>query len=299
MALKSGEQWSGGTVGYIGLGNMGQPMVTYLLSAGVPVRVFDIVPASVAAMVAKGAVAGKSVADLVAQCDVVAMSLPDPAAVRAVVGQMLAAPRAGVTIVDLSTSDPKLSQELEAKAKAAGMHFVDAPVSGGPARSINGTLTIMIGGEDAVVKRAMPVINALGEHVVHVGVSGSGNVAKLVNNMVILCNQYIIAEALHLAQKAGIPGQTMFEIMSTGSSRSYALARTAPQMLSGDYKPGMTLTLAHKDVSLANKLGRDVGQPLVVAELVETLLQGALGAGLSELDVSGMYEAVRLRGGKV
>jgi 2-hydroxy-3-oxopropionate reductase len=294
MALQAGAPWAGGMVGYIGLGNMGQPMVSYLLSAGVPVLVFDIVAASVAAMAGKGARGARSVDDVVQQCDVVVLSLPDPGAVKIVVGQMLAAPRKGVTIVDLSTSDPVLSQELALKAKAAGMSFVDAPVSGGPARSINGTLSIMIGGEEAAVKPALPVLNALGEHVVHVGAAGMGNVAKLVNNMAILCNQYIIAEALHLAQKAGIPGQTMFEIMSTGTARSYALERTAPKMLSGDFKPGMTLTLALKDVALANQLGRHVGQPLVMAEATETMLRGALAAGLNEHDVSGMYEAVRL-----
>lgn len=294
MALNSGDSWTGGTVGYIGLGNMGQPMVTYLLLAGVPVLVFDVASDRVAVLTARGAQAGHSVADVVARCDVVVLSLPDPAAVDVVVGQALAAPRKGVTLVDLSTSDPVLSQSLEKKAQAAGMHFVDAPVSGGPARSINGTLTIMIGGEPDAVALAMPVIRALGQHVVHVGKAGMGNVAKLVNNMAILCNQYIIAEALHLAQKAGIPGQTMFEIMSTGTARSYALERTAPQMLSGNFKPGMTLTLALKDVALANKLGRDVGQPLVMAAATESMLRGALAAGLDELDVSGMYEAVRL-----
>ena len=298
MALQSGASWTGKTVGYIGLGNMGQPMVTYLVTSGVPVLAFDIVAGSLAAVVAKGAKAAKSVTEMVQQCDVVVMSLPDPGAVKIVVGQILAAPRRGVTIVDLSTSDPVLSQELAVKAKAAGMHFVDAPVSGGPARSIKGTLTIMIGGEDAAVALAMPVLNVLGEHVVRVGASGMGNVAKLVNNMAILCNQYIIAEALHLGQKAGIPGQTMFEIMSTGTARSYALERTAPQMLSGNFKPGMTLTLALKDVALANKLGRDVGQPLVIAEATEKMLHGALAAGLSEYDVSGMYEAVRLANAK-
>ncbi len=293
MALKSGVQWTGGTVGYIGLGNMGQPMVTYLAKSGVPVLALDLVADRVQAVVAKGAQAAASIGDVIAKCDVVAMSLPDPAAVEKVVGEMLAAPRQGVTIVDLSTSDPALSQALAKKAKAAGMQFVDAPVSGGPARSINGTLTIMVGGEAAAVKAAQPVLDALGEHVVHVGDSGMGNVAKLVNNMAILCNQYIISEALHLAQKAGIPGQTMFEIMSTGTARSYALERTAPKMLSGDFSPGMTLTLALKDVALANQLGRNVGQPLVIAEATEKMLLGALQAGLAEYDVSGMYEAVR------
>ena len=294
MALAVGEKWSGGTVGYIGLGNMGQPMVTYLLSAGVPVLAFDRVAERVAAVKALGASAAASVGDVVSRCDVVVLSLPDPAAVGIVVGQALESPRKGVTLVDLSTSDPALSQALEQKAKAAGMQFVDAPVSGGPARSIKGTLTIMMGGEPDAVGLAMPVIRALGEHVVHVGKSGMGNVAKLVNNMAILSNQYIIAEALHLAQKAGIPGQTMFEIMSTGTARSYALERTAPQMLSGNFKPGMTLTLALKDVSLATKLGRDIGQPLVMAAAAESMLRGALAKGLNDLDVSGMYEAVRL-----
>jgi 2-hydroxy-3-oxopropionate reductase len=294
MALNAGERWAGGTVGYIGLGNMGQPMVTHLVASGVPVTVFDVVPDRIAAMVAKGAQAAHSVAAVADRCDVVLLSLPDPGAVKVVVGQVLDAPRKGVTVVDLSTSDPALSQDLAGKCRAAGMRFVDAPVSGGPARSIKGTLTIMMGGEDEAVQRAMPVLGALGEHIVHVGASGMGNVAKLVNNMAILCNQYVIAEALHLAQKAGIPGQTMFEIMSSGTARSYALERTAPKMLSGDFTPGMTLTLALKDVALANALGRHVGQPLEMAAATERMLRGALAAGLEDHDVSGMYEAVRL-----
>jgi 3-hydroxyisobutyrate dehydrogenase-like beta-hydroxyacid dehydrogenase len=298
MALKQGERWQGGPIGYIGLGNMGQPMVTHLLASGVPVTVCDVAADRVAAMAGKGASPAGSVAEVLQRCEVVVLSLPDPPAVETVVGELLAQPRRGATIVDLSTSAPALSQALDGKARAAGMQFVDAPVSGGPARSIDGTLTIMIGGGDAAVRAALPVLNVLGAHVVHVGGPGMGNVAKLVNNMAILCNQFIIAEALHLAEKAGIPGKTMVEIMSTGTARSYALDRTAPKMLSGDFKPGMTLTLALKDVALANQLGRQVGQPLRMAEQTEKMLRGALAAGLSEYDVSGMYEAVRrARGG--
>ena len=293
MALQSGARWTGGTVGYIGLGHMGQPMVAHLLASGVPVLAYDLVADHLAAMTARGAQAARSVADMTSRCDVVVLSLPDPAAVENVVGQLLAAPKKGVTIVDLSTSDPALSQALGKKAKAAGMQFVDAPVSGGPVRSLNGTLTIMIGGEDAAVQAALPVLNVLGGHVVHIGGPGMGDVVKLVNNMVMLSNQLIVSEAILLAEKAGVPARQMVEIMSTGSARSYALERTAPNILSGDFTPGMTLTLALKDVALANQLGRSVGQPLRVAAVTEKLLRQALEIGLADYDTSGVYEAAK------
>jgi 3-hydroxyisobutyrate dehydrogenase-like beta-hydroxyacid dehydrogenase len=167
-------------------------------------------------------------------------------------------------------------------------------VSGGPVRSADGTLTIMVGGEVKAVEAAMPVLNQLGKHIVHIGGPGMGNVAKLVNNMVTLTNILTVGEALVLATKAGIPAKQMTEILTTGTAQSYALSRVSPKILKNDFEPGMTLTLALKDIGLALKLGEDVGLPLRVAAVTERLIKVAIDAGYSEKDVSFMHEAVKL-----
>lgn len=285
-----------GPLGFIGLGNMGMPMVGHLLRSGVTVVAYDIAPGRLAAAVGSGALAGRSAADVVARCDVVLLSLFDGGVVESVMGEVFAAARAGVTVADLSTCDRRTAAPLDARASGLGMGFVDAPVSGGPTRAGNGTLTIMAGGGEPAVRRVMPGLRRLGNHVVHVGGPGSGYAAKLVNNMVAIANFLVAAEGLAVAEKAGISLQVMSDIMATGTAASTSLARMMPRALAGDYSPGSgSLALIRKDIDLALRLGESVGRRLETQELVLRALDAALEAGLGDKDAAYLMELARGR----
>jgi len=273
---------------------MGRPMVAHLARQGVPVIAFDIIADRLEAGVRSGAEAGRSVADVVSRCDVVLLSVFDGKVVESVMAEVFAAARAGVCVADLSTCDRGTAAPLAAWASALDMGFVDSPVSGGPTRAGNGTLTIMAGGAAAAVERALPVLRVLGNHIVHVGGSGTGYAAKLVNNMVGIANFFVAAEALAVAERAGIPLETMISIMSTGTGASTSLARMAPRALAADYSPGAgSLALVRKDIDLALRLGESVGKRLEIQELVHRILDGAMAAGVGDHDVAYLMELAR------
>jgi 3-hydroxyisobutyrate dehydrogenase-like beta-hydroxyacid dehydrogenase len=281
-------------VGFIGLGNMGRPMVAHLVRQGATVIAYDIVADRLAAVVRSGAQAGGSAAEVVARCDVVLLSLFDGRVVESVMSEVFASPRAGVCIADLSTCDRDTAAPLAAHATGLGMGFIDAPVSGGPARAGNGTLTIMAGGGAADVERALPVLRTLGSDVVHVGGPGAGYAAKLVNNMVAIANFVVAAEALDVAERAGIALETMAAIMSTGTGASTSLARMMPRALAGDYSPGAgSLGLIRKDIELALRLGQSVGRRLEIQEMVQRILDSAVEAGVGDYDAAYLMELAR------
>lgn len=244
-------------VGVVGLGRMGLAMATTLQRAGVPVVGFDIAaPVRERAGSAGLEVAG-GLADLLADCPSVLASLPDDAAVTGLVEGpvgLLEAP-SGRLLIDTSTVEPATSRRLAARLDAAGHAMLDAPVSGGPAGAAAGTLTVMVGGAEADLARARPVFAALARTVVHVGPSGAGAVAKLVNNLLCAAHLLTNAEAMRLAEAAGVPAARVLDAVNAASGRSAVSEINLPRwILSGTFDSGFTMGLMRKDVRLAARL---------------------------------------------
>jgi 3-hydroxyisobutyrate dehydrogenase len=241
-------------VGVVGLGRMGLAMATTLQRAGVPVAGFDIDAAARDRASAKGLEVAGGQADLLAACPIVLSSLPDDAAVTALVegpSGLLDGP-AGRLLIDTSTVEPRTSRRLEATLRAAGHAMLDAPVSGGPAGAEAGTLTVMVGGSEADLARAHPVFAALARTVVHVGPSGAGAVAKLVNNLLCAAHLLTNGEAMRLAEAAGVAAERVLEAVNAASGRSAVSEVNMPRwILSGAFDSGFTMGLMRKDVRLA------------------------------------------------
>jgi 3-hydroxyisobutyrate dehydrogenase len=244
-------------VGVVGLGRMGLAMAMTLRRAGVPVVGFDVAAAARDRAMAEGVAVAGSLADLLMDHSIVLASLPDDAAVSALVegpGGLLEA-SAGRLLIDTSTVEPATSRKLAERMRAAGHAMVDAPVSGGPAGAAAGTLTVMVGGGEADLARAEPVLAALAGKVVHVGPSGAGAVAKLVNNLLCAAHLLTNGEAMRLAEASGVPAARVLEAVNAASGRSAVSEVNLPRwVLSSTFDSGFTMGLMRKDVRLAARL---------------------------------------------
>jgi 3-hydroxyisobutyrate dehydrogenase len=292
-------------VGFIGLGTMGGQMARRLVEQGYTVRGYDPNAERAARAKAAGVVLDTSPGRVAAASDFVLSSLPDPAAVRgAYLGEdgVLAGSHAGMVWIDLSTIDPETCREVAAKAAAAKIDCLDAPVSGGPNEAGSGKLVFMVGGAPAVVERARPVLQALGTEIHHVGPLGSGLVVKLVNNVMSMGNMVVAAEAMVLGVKAGMDPRQLFDILSTSGGRSHHFLKRMPNVLAGDFTPNFSIALSKKDVSLALGLAAGLGFPMMVASAVRQVYEAAAAQGLANQDmaaVTRLYEewaGVEVRG---
>jgi 3-hydroxyisobutyrate dehydrogenase len=283
-------------IGFIGLGTMGGQMARRLVEQGYTVRGYDPNAERAARAKAAGVVLDTSPGRVAAASDFVLSSLPDPAAVRgAYLGEdgVLAGSHAGMVWIDLSTIDPETCREVAAKAAAAKIDCLDAPVSGGPNEAGNGKLVFMVGGAPAVVARARPVLLALGTEIHHVGPLGSGLVVKLVNNVMSMGNMVVAAEAMVLGVKAGMDPRQLFDILSTSGGRSHHFLKRMPNVLAGDFTPNFSIALSKKDVSLALGLAAGLGFPMMVASAVRQVYEAAAAQGLADQDmaaVTRLYE---------
>ena len=246
-------------IGFIGLGTMGGQMARRLVEQGYTVRGYDPSAERAARAKAAGVVLDTSPGRVAAASDFVLSSLPDPAAVRgAYLGEdgVLAGSHAGMVWIDLSTIDPETCREVAAKAAAAKIDCLDAPVSGGPNEAGTGKLVFMVGGAPAVVERARPVLMALGTEIHHVGPLGSGLVVKLVNNVMSMGNMVVAAEAMVLGVKAGMDPRQLFDILSTSGGRSHHFLKRMPNVLAGDFTP----ELQHRAVEEGRVPGAGAGR---------------------------------------
>jgi 2-hydroxy-3-oxopropionate reductase len=279
------------SVGFIGLGIMGQPMARNLLRAGYRVVVRDIVAAAVQALVVEGAEGGGSPRDVAERTDILITMLPDSPEVEAVyagVDGALAAARPGWLAIDMSSISPRVARELAERAAAAGAAMLDAPVSGGDKGAIAGTLSIMVGGTEADFERALPVLQALGKTIVHVGPSGAGQVAKVCNQVVVAVVIEAVSEALVLGAKAGVDPARIADVLQGGLAATKVLEMRRDNILGGRFDPGFRIRLHLKDLKNALDLAREAGVVLPAAAGVEQLMQRARIAGRGELDHSGL-----------
>ncbi|WP_136685113.1 NAD(P)-dependent oxidoreductase [Falsirhodobacter xinxiangensis] len=256
------------TVGVVGLGAMGLGMAASAARAGFRTLGYDLTPAR-ADLAREAGVEPVATLDEVFAADRIVFSLPTAQDVAGVVERMATAleGRARVVIIDTSTSEPQVTRALAERLAAMGHGFLDAPVSGGPAGAAKGALTMMIGGTPEDLADAQPVIDALSAKAIHVGESGAGNVAKLVNNLLCAAHMVTTAEGLRLAEAAGISAQSTLNVLNAASGRSMLSEVHFPTWVMNEgFDSGFTMALMQKDVRLARKLAKDTGTDIPLTE---------------------------------
>ena len=277
------------TIGFIGLGIMGTPMSRNLLKAGYDLIVYDVVQSAVDAAVAAGAQAAASSGEVASRCDTVITMLPNGPHVRqAILGEngVLAGGRPNALIIDMSAIDPAVAQEVGKAVQERGLRFLDAPVSGGEPKAIDGTLSIMIGGADADFQEALPMLQHLGASVVRCGDVGAGNVTKLANQIIVALNIAAMSEAMVLATKSGVDAELVYQAIRGGLAGSTVLDAKMPMALARNIKPGFRVELHIKDLANALAAGHEVGSPLPLTAQVMEIMQALKVDGMDKADHS-------------
>jgi 2-hydroxy-3-oxopropionate reductase len=266
-------------IGFIGLGIMGLPMASNLLTAGFPLTVYNRSPGPAEELLAGGATAGESARDVASRSDIVVTMLPDSPDVEAVVlgpNGIADGIREGGLYVDMSTIAPATSRKIAAVLSERRVDAVDAPVSGGEPAAKSGELSIMVGGTEPAVERARAIFGVLGKSTTHIGPPGAGQVAKAANQVVVALTIQAVAESLTLARKAGVDPGRVRDALLGGFAQSRILDLHGQRMLDGNYEPGFKLRLHRKDLAIALQLGREEHVPLFAtaqaAELIDALL---------------------------
>ncbi len=275
-------------VGFIGIGQMGIHMSRKILEAGHELVVHDINEDAATPLVEEGAAWAESPAAVARACRVVITCLPTPQSVQdAALGEngLHLGWRAGDVYIDMSTNAPGTVRLIAEAAAPLGVKVLDAPVSGGTRGAEQGTLTIMVGGDPAVLEEARPVLEPMANRIFHLGDVGCGNVAKLVNNMIGLACNSICAEGFVLGVKAGIDPQALYDLLAISTADNWSLRQYPRTVFKGDFAPGFKISLAHKDINLALGLGQEYGVPLPVAEIVKEDLAGAIKDGRGDQGV--------------
>lgn len=290
-------------LGFVGTGNMGLPMATNLLRKGHELVVHDTRAEAAQPLVAEGAVwadSPRAVAE--AGVEAVLLSLPTPPIVEAVVRGdrgVLAGCTAGMAIVDLSTNSPAVVRALCEEAGAKGVGFLDAPISGGVRGARDATLAVMVGGDAEVFERFRPAFEAIGTNVFHVGAIGNGNVAKLVNNQLAFIGMMGTIEALVLGAKAGIDPVVLRDIVKAGSGNSFAFDNGSRAILRDRLRPTFTITLAAKDIGLAQQLADEVGVDAPMGAEARRLIEAYRTGGFADEDVLATVKAIEEQAGHV
>ena len=281
-------------IAFIGVGRMGGRMSKRLLDAGYELVVFDPSADAVARLVERGATAAASPAEAAEQAGFVLCSLPNPAILRDAVadhGGVLEGARPGALIVDFSTGDPAVARERAAAAAEKGIAFLDAPVSRGVVGAENGTLAVMIGGEDEALERARPVLDHLASDIVHVGGVGAGQVTKLCNNMLTAIITTALGEVLVTGVKSGVELEPLAAALGAGSAGTFVLSGYLPNTLFTEARnTGFALALMRKDVGLFMKAAADAGLELPLSQLAVERHEDAAAAGLDEADFTSIAE---------
>lgn len=262
-------------VGLIGLGIMGKPMAKNMLKAGYDLTVSDLNKANVEEIVAAGAKAATN-AEIGESCDVVMTMVPNSPQVKAVMlgeNGVAAHMKPGSVFIDMSSINPVASKEIAAELAKKNIEMLDAPVSGGEPKAIDGTLSIMVGGKKEVFDRFKPLLETMGASVVLCGDVGAGNTTKLANQIIVACNIQAVAEAFTLAQKAGVEPQLVFEAIKGGLAGSTVMNAKGPMMMEGNDKPGFKIDLHIKDLNNALDCAHSVGAPVPMTAAVQEILQ--------------------------
>lgn len=262
-------------IGLIGLGIMGKAMAKNLIKAGYDLTVNDLNKASVDEVVAAGAKTAAN-AEIGARCGVVLTMVPNSPQVKAVMlgeNGVAAHMKPGSVFIDMSSIDPTVSKEIACELEKKGIEMLDAPVSGGEPKAIDGTLSFMVGGKREVFDQYKDLLGAMGASVVYCGAVGAGNTTKLANQIIVACNIQALSEALTLAKKAGVDPQLVFQAIRGGLAGSTVMEAKAPMMLEGNDKPGFKIDLHIKDLNNALDCAHSVGAPVPMTAQVQEIFQ--------------------------
>jgi 3-hydroxyisobutyrate dehydrogenase len=292
-------------IAFIGLGQMGVPMARNLLRAGYALRVYDVVSSQVELLVKDGATAANSCVEAAMGCEMVFTMLPSsPHVTQVYLGAegLLATLRPQVAVIDCSTIDPLTAQQVADAAAQRGIAMADAPVSGGTAGAQAATLTFMVGATPALFERIKPVLTHMGRNVVHCGPSGTGQTAKICNNLLLAISMIGVAEAMSLGTALGIDGKVLADIINSSSGRCWSsdTYNPVPGILPNvpaarEYQGGFATRLMLKDLGLATDAARRSGQTVMLGSLAQQLYQLASHQGLAELDFSSIFTLYRAR----
>jgi 3-hydroxyisobutyrate dehydrogenase len=289
-----------GKVGFIGLGNMGGPMALNLVKNGFPLVVHDIDAAKVERLTSRGAERADSADAVAAAVDRTICIVETTAQVESVVAGergIVRGAKPGHIVVCMSTIDPFVAQRLGTELAARGIAMLDAPVSGGTERAATGELSIIAGGAKQTFAACEDIFRAMGRNLFHVGGLGQGLAMKLVNNMLVQVNTVAVAEALVLGVKAGLDPKTIYEVVRVSTGTSYAFEGRVPKILRRDFAPGGTVDISFKDQELETAFAKQLGVPLLLANVSQQVYQMARAAGLNKEDGSAIVKVLeRLAG---
>jgi 3-hydroxyisobutyrate dehydrogenase len=288
------------TIGFIGLGNMGLPMVRNLLRAGHAVQAFDVVPAAVEKAVAAGAVAASDIGAVLTGAGVVITMLPAGQQVREVylgADGIIARAAAGTLLIDCSTIDVETARAVHGAAAAAGFAMLDAPVSGGVAGAEAATLTFMAGGSAAAFAAGKPILERMGKAVIHAGGPGNGQAAKICNNLILGISMIGVSEAFALAARLGLPAQTLFDVSSKSSGQCWSLTSYCPvpgpvpsSPANRDYKPGFTAAMMLKDLRLAEAAAAGAEATIPLGQKAAAIYHDFVASQRGALDFSAIIQ---------
>lgn len=276
-------------VAFIGLGAMGAPMALNLAQAGATLAVYNRSSGKTAALAAAGATVAPTPAAAAADADVVCTCVANPQALRDVLlgdEGAIGGAKPGALFIDFSTVDPATVREMAAACAERGGAFMEAPVSGGVKGAREGSLTIMVGGEEADFERAQPVLEVVGETISHVGPVGSASAIKLINQMLVGVHLAAALQAFVLAQRAGLDLDVLHGVLTASTGDSAMLRRGARNLFQDDFEPGFKVDLLLKDLRLARGLGQEADVPLTLAATTQELFEAASQRGLGERDIA-------------
>lgn len=285
-------------VGFIGLGIMGKPMVKNLLKAGYEVVAFDVMEANVEEAAADGAVPAQSSKAVAQQCKTIITMLPNSPHVKAaVMGEngVLEGAQEGSILIDMSSIAPLASQEISRACAGKGVKMIDAPVSGGEPKAIDGTMSIMVGGDKKVFDQVYDLLMVMGGSAVHCGDIGAGNTTKLANQVIVALNIAAVSEAFMLSTKAGVDPVRVFDAIKGGLAGSTVMNAKIPMITAGNFNPGFKIDLHIKDLNNALETGHGVGAPLPMTALAMEMLQTLRADGCGQQDHSAIakyYEKI-------
>ena len=276
------------SIGFIGVGNMGNPMASNVLKH-FPLTVFDKSAKAMANLVQAGAKQAASAKDVADRCDVVMTCLPASPDVEALYlepGGLVDSAKPDTVLIDLSSVLPSTPRKLEPAAKKRGVHFLESPVSGGVSGARAATLAVMVGGDPDILARVETVLKCIGPNIFHVGPVGAGNTVKAINNMMACVNSLAMMEGLVLGVKAGLDPMTIYEVVKASSGGSKALERIPKAIVPRDFEPGFKVFLMNKDLDTFNTIAKELHVPVSFSNVAQRYQQAALAAGLGEKDTS-------------
>lgn len=280
-------------IGFIGLGIMGKPMSKNLLKAGHELVVCDFNKDAVAEVVAAGAKEGTNGAEIAKECDVIITMLPNSPHVRTVAlgeGGIIEGAHEGTVLIDMSSIDPVETKKIGAELAKKGIDMLDAPVSGGEPKAIDGTLSVMVGGKKELFDKYYDMLMVMAGSVVYVGELGSGNVAKLANQIIVAVNIAAVGEALTFAKKAGTDPELVYQAIRGGLAGSTVLDAKAPMMLSRNFKPGFRIELHIKDLTNALNAAHAIAAPVPLTGQLMEMMQALKADGYEKEDHSSLVK---------